>query len=341
MRGSSLCLLLVCAVTVGCSATPPPDLPTPTNTDGRTTEVPNGPVAVVDSIDVGGQLWAAAVDQDTGAVFTYDTTSESVVVVSDDRGEIGRIPNVDNAPGLTVFDGELYVPSGSCSEGAVDVYDTVELRKVDSIPTGIVPTTVAVDPQRNLRYVVNHGCPEAFDSSVTVVDESLTVTHDFPIDRAAGAAAVDPNTGLLYVTRYLSSEGGFLLVIDPAQSAVLTRVGTPGPFAGAVALDTDMSSIYVTDAGGSVTRLDLQNPDIQQPIAIGGSPVDIVIDTDTHTAYITDGGLSTVYVVDTRTNQLTTTLDVGARPTGLALDTAAHVVHVATEDGTIVVIGHE
>ncbi|EQD32996.1 hypothetical protein B1B_17678, partial [mine drainage metagenome] len=87
------------------------------------------------------------------------------------------------------------------------------------------------------------------------------------------------------------------------------------------------TELLVGDMGGSqVTPVNLQSssPTPGPPIQVGQDPVDIIVSSDGRTAYVANngqGGGSTVSIVNTQTNQVTGTIDIGTStaPGGLAL----------------------
>ena len=92
---------------------------------------------------------------------------------------------------------------------------------VATVPAGLSPYAVAVNPATNKIYVPNLG-----SDSVTVIDGATNNTATVQVGVRPVAAAVNPVTNKIYVVNYFSAT---VSVIDGATNNTTTVTVGPGP----------------------------------------------------------------------------------------------------------------
>jgi YVTN family beta-propeller protein len=98
-----------------------------------------------------------------------------------------------------VSNGETYV--ANLYTNNVSVVDDSTHAVVATVPVGIEPWVVAVDPVRNLVYVANHG-----SDNVTVINGSTNqVERTVGTGSEPSAIAIDDANGAVFVSNYGSS----------------------------------------------------------------------------------------------------------------------------------------
>lgn len=337
---TGLMLAIVLGAAVSCSS----QAADPGGTVPPKADIPTEPPRVVKTLSMAGNPWAVAVDSKKAKIYLADPNRDAITVM-DNNGQVkATITGVAN-PQTLVADpshNAVYVPNGTCSQGELAVVDTNDDQIRSFITVGVAPTAAAIDPTSGQMYVINHGCPDAFDSTLSIIDTGRRhVISEFPIGRSASLADIDPDTEKVYVSSYLRSEGSNLLVVDPAAQDVITRIPLPGSLgAGAVAVDSASQSVYITNAQGSVTVVDTTANKVRAEIPVGNYPMQIAADPDWKTIYVVNQADNSVSVIDTRSNRVTQTIDVGRRPSSIAVDLTTHRAYVTnSDDGTITVIG--
>lgn len=178
----------------------------------------------------------------------------------------------------------------------VSVVQTATNAIVATIPVGDSPTAVAVAPDGRHVYVAN-----AVSGSVSVIDtatNTVTATVSLPAGSAPLGIAVTPNDRTLYVT---DSGANDVSVIDTATNAVI--------------------AVIRTDAEGN---------------AVFNRPVGVAVTPDGRRVYVASSGRlldigDTVAVIDTATNTVTGTIEVGFGPTAVAVAPNGRHVYVAND----------
>jgi len=192
--------------------------------------------------------------------------------------------------------------------GALAVFASTNLTSaVKTIPVGYNPFALAVNSRTNTVYVLNYGPTASASTSVTVISGATnTVTTTISgLPAAASAIAVNPTTNRIYVTGGAGSTAaapGSLSVINGATNTV---------------------SI----------------------LGVGYNPEGVAVNTATNQVYVTNAGSSTggpsLTVINGRTNAVVTnpTTPSSAAPAGLAVDSSANRVYVASSLGLLVFNG--
>ena len=174
--------------------------------------------------------------------------------------------------------------------GTVSVIDAATRAVTATIPVGIYPAGVAVDPAARTVYVANAGA-----GTVSVIDEATsTVTATIPVGSQPDGVAVDPTTHTVYVANY---SDGTVSVIDAATRAVTATIPVGSQPYG-VAVDPAAGTVYVTNDGdGTVSVIDAATRAVTATIPVGSEPDGVAVDPATHTAYVTNEGDGTVSVI--------------------------------------------
>ena len=174
---------------------------------------------VVANIPVGEEPVGVAVDPTTHKVYVTNAQSGSVSVI-DESGDatsgtvVATIP-VPDRPGAVAVDPtthKVYVASAAIAFGADGTLSVIDESGdatsgtvVATIPVGVLPAAVAVDPTTHDVYVTN-----AENDSVSVIDEpgdagNGTVVATIPVGGWPDGVAVDPGTDNVYVANQTSN----------------------------------------------------------------------------------------------------------------------------------------
>jgi len=155
----------------------------------------------------------------------------------------GRFPDVP--AGYREF---AYVSNGSSN--TISILDLVYLRQDRTLPVGVQPSGLAVNPKRNEVYVVNAGTASS-NGSVSIIDTNANrVVATIPVHKLPYSIDVDAAGRRAYVA---NSGSNTVSVIDLDSRRELGVVGT-GEQPGLARISPDMRSLVVTNRGsGSVS----------------------------------------------------------------------------------------
>jgi YVTN family beta-propeller protein len=187
-------------------------------------------------------------------------------------------------------------------KGALSVIDTSTNQVTNTIPVGNNPQDVAVS-STGVIYVTIFATDE-----VAVVDSgSLTVVDRIPVGNQPRGVAFSPDGSRAYVAITGQPDPAGVAVIDVAAGDVVDMVESGlGPFGVAVAPN---GTVYVSNAIGR--QVSPGPPPVYQP---------------------------TVSVIATPANEVTTTIDVGTGPAGLAVSPDGSEVYVVNLNGNLVTV---
>jgi len=184
------------------------------------------------------------------------------------------------------------------------------------------PVTMALAPNGNLY---------AFGDTFTVVDIATnTITASLPIARpgAVPQVVVSPNGLLAYATAYLGNDTAGLAVVDTTQNTVLSTMALPQyTNADAVAISPDNTYGYIASgSNGSIYRFSTSAQPTSVAPVLTGSPLalpgalpnpgyaGLAFSQGGGTLYVSYAQNGNVYVVDTATNTIKSTINLGGSP---------------------------
>lgn len=245
---------------------------------------------------------------------------------------------------------------------------------VATVPTGVAPQGIAVDPVTNNVFVANQG-----GNSIAVLSGATSsALATVNVGSAPTAVAVNPATGMVYVAnsgstfvsvineKDLTATPGSInvgatqndLAVDAASNtivAISTASGTAVTIAGAnnavtgtatvgtspkaIAINPVTHTAYVANFGsGTVSVVDESNPTVAGTVTVGSGPLGIAVNPITNTIYVANSGGSTVSVVDGQTNSVVASPSVGTSPRSVAVNPATNTIYVANNGSATVSI---
>lgn len=292
-------------------------------TDGVVTYTPNAGYHGTDSFeyqvsDGNGGLTTATVDVIVKAADT---------IVFDDGAVPDRVFVTSDPSRIVVVTGdELRIVDPATG----DVVDTVEL--------GATPWSITMSPDRRYAYI---GTTQFGTDFVPVTKIDLETGGSTPIGgvRQPTAMAISPDGGTLFVTNY---QDGTVSVIDTDTGTY--RVINTGYQTDAIAVSEDGATLYVGSIINDVRVVDVATGtySVLPTGTFEGEAADQSITVVGDRAYVTDGLDDKLVVIDTSTNAIVASYDVGARPVSVTATADGAVILVANAgDGSVTVIDEE
>jgi YVTN family beta-propeller protein len=189
---------------------------------------------------------------------------------------------------------------------------TRTIRRV--LPGGSDPEQFDVSWSRGKLYVSNEDANQA-----TIVDlKSGAVERTIDVGREPEGVRLTPDGKHFYVTGETDHD---VTIIDAATGAVDGKVSV-GMRPRDVVFLSDGSRAYVSsELGGTVASIDTASRQVLGTITFAkeAKPMGLAISADDRLLYVATGRGKKVFVVDTKTNGITGSLEVGDRPWGIAL----------------------
>ncbi len=281
---------------------------TATKTVATTIPVGTHPSGVVFSPD-GGRVYV--LNSGDGTISVIDTATNTVTATIPVGGA-----GVDGPELLAITpDGKSVYAANEL--GSVFVVDTDTSSLVATVP---VPgaDAIFITPDGSHAYVQT-----VFTDGTSVIDTaSNTVIASIPSSSGFSTGIAGTPDGVnIYAT------GGFLVpsisVIATSSNTVVGSIPCAGGPQG-IAFTPDGSKAYVTnELTNAVDVLDANTNTVEPAtIAVGNDPVLVALTPDGAFAYVSNFGFgtgSTVSVIDTSTNTVVTTLNVGSAPEAIAI----------------------
>ena len=204
-----------------------------------------------------------------------------------------------------------------------------------TVPAGISPVAVGVNPVTNEVYVANSG-----DGTITAINGLTNSTTTITVGTTPSAVAVNPVTDLIYVLNNNNGGTGSVSVINGATNTVTGSAISVGSNPIAIALNPVTNKIYVANEGGnSITVIDANNGDATASVTVGTLPVALAVNAVTNEIYVANYSGNSVSVIQGSSNSVGSPIAVGLSPTAVAVNPVTNHIFVANYGaGSVTVI---
>lgn len=210
---------------------------------------------------------------------------------------------------------------------------------IATVPVGMSPTAVAVDPVAHRVYVANF-----YGDSVTVINSvtdstiaTITMPKGYAIGAVPNAVVVDPlaTPPKAYVANWQSHIVSIINGTTLSAIATITvpTAGAGNPRALAINPSSTPPKLYVANYGRSVVSvLNATNGSLIKEIAVGLQPraLGIFVSAPRTRIYVANRGSNTVSVIDGDTDTIVATLPTGVGPKSIAVDPNSGVAYVSS-----------
>lgn len=211
---------------------------------------------------------------------------------------------------------ESTLPPPDKSADGIGVFDVAQNKLVKIIPGGSDPENFDVSKDGKQLYISNEDT-----SSASIVDiASEKVIRNLKIGGEPEGVKVTPDGKHVFIT---SEEDGTIAVLDPSAGRIVSTFKV-GHRPRSVAFTLDGSHAYVNaENDGAVVLVDAKRFRMLKAIPIGKpgliKPMAVLMSADGSRLYTSTGRGHQVFTIDTATNTVLGSVDVGPRPWGIAL----------------------
>src|SRR5215467_11457572 len=211
---------------------------------------------------------------------------------------------------------ESTLPPPDKSADGIGVFDVEQKKVVRVIKGGSDPENFDISKDGTQLYISNED-----DSAVSVVDiASGTVVKSAKVGGQPEGVKLTPDGKLVYVT---SEETGTISVFDPVAGTIV-KTFPVGHRPRSVAFLPDGSKAYVNaENDGGIVLDDAVKQQMIKAIPLGKpgviKPMAVLLSPDAGKLYVSTGRGHQVFTLDTATNQIAGSVEVGPRPWGIAL----------------------
>ena len=311
--------------------------------------------SIVAQIPTGAFPESVAYASGSGEIFVGTGSQGTVEIISERTNHILASVPVGLYPRHLAFDSKEHVVLVPCltqvSNTMFVISDTTNTLVANVSIDGIVPTSVAVDPDRGLIFVGDAGSPPQFPAKVTVYnDTSFEVVKSLTVGGDPETILYDAGRGETFVGSTDGEGNGVVYVIEDATLSIVANVTVaPGPYPRitSLAYDPELGEILVADNKADVVHVisDVTNTVIAnvtglagpQALAYLGGGYVFVTGNGTFGSLPTTPGF--VSVISDAANSVVSTVAVGGSPDAAVYDPqvdAAYVVNFA--QGTLSVV---
>ncbi len=230
---------------------------------------------------------------------------------------------------------ESTLPPPDKSADGIGVVDVTQAKVVRVIKSGSDPEEFDLSRDGKLLFVSNE---DEGKVSITGIAEGNMVATVKVGDEPEGVTT-SPDGKFVYVT---SEDSGTVTVVDPVGHKEIKTIKV-GRRPRSVAFLPDGSRAYVTNENdGVVTLVDSVKHQVIRSIRLGEAgkvkPMKAIVSKDGATLYVSAGRGKNIYVIDTKTNLVSWSVEVGKRPWGLALSPDGKTLFAADGPSNEVVV---
>src|SRR5574341_1501040 len=204
----------------------------------------------------------------------------------------------------------------------IDVPRDIVINKI--FVRGGGPTSIAIAPDGSKVYLASSG-----RDRVSVIDVSVDrIIATINVGSKPSSMALTPEGSNLYVANFSSDTVSVINTLTNEVIATLNVGNAPLSIAIAVTSDGAKKAYVANFSRNTVSVIDISTNSVIPPdIAVGPGPSFIAITPDGTRAYVTNVGNNsetggTVSVIDTTTDTVVATVNVGSRPVDLAITPA-------------------
>ncbi len=214
-------------------------------------------------------------------------------------------------------------------DGTVSVIDTATNTVVATVPVGVSPIGVAVNPAGTFAYVAN-----TTSNNVSVIDTgSNTVVATVPAGSAPYGVAVNPAGTFAYVTNTDTNVNTVSVINTATNTLVATVPVGSGPTGVAV---TGAFAYVANTFSYTVSVINTSTNTVVATVPVGSDPKGVAINTTGTFAYVSNYLSNNVSVIDTSSNTVVQTIPVGSAPYGVAVNPAGTLVYVTNNNSNSV-----
>jgi YVTN family beta-propeller protein len=289
-------------------------------------------------------------------IYVVNNADNSVTVLDSSNYEvIARIDVGASPTGISYNPANKKAYVVNRGDNTVSVIDTVARTVSGTVGVDAYPWYVAADPTTH-KIDLNQwvkGLPVNFVYVTSPITNSLNIlitTFDGLLSLPGGAIKTDlpPGIGAFNVALDIDNQMAYvvnchnaiLAILDLKQKKMVAKVENlenTDSFVG-VAVDTDLNKIYaVSDKVNIMPVVDGKLRKIVSKVRVGETPYNVVVDSSAHKAYVANRGSNTISVVDTVSDTVEATVNVGTEPVAIALsDDKAYVTNCGSNNLSVI-----
>jgi YVTN family beta-propeller protein len=221
---------------------------------------------------------------------------------------------------------ESKLPPPDKTADGIGVFDVQKNKLLRLIQSGSDPENF--DLSRNGRHIFVSNEDDSKASLIDVV--SGKVTKAFAVGEEPEGVKIAPNGKFVYIT---SEDTGTISVIDIAAGKII-KTFKVGRRPRSVAFMPNGARAYVNaENDGTVIVVDCTKHEAIQTISLGErgviKPMAVLLSRDASKLYVSTGRGHKVFVIDTATNRVSGSFEVGERPWGIALSPDGKTLYTA------------
>ncbi|MBS7530174.1 beta-propeller fold lactonase family protein [Hazenella sp. IB182353] len=222
----------------------------------------------------------------------------------------------------------------------VSVIDTKTSAIIANIDVGSSPRSLTITPDDKYVYVVISQAPNVGDTVFVIDIKKNVVIATVVVGHTPTNILADPSGCYVYVigttSDPLPNTLPLLSVIDTKVHQVVSTIQLSTTTNNLLAITSNGQYIYVANGDGVITCIDAKKHDVSASIMInvmspGIAFSAIAVTPNNKQVYVASRSNNSVIVMDTKTNTVTRSIDIGETPSSMAITPDGRYVYVGTE----------
>jgi YVTN family beta-propeller protein len=221
---------------------------------------------------------------------------------------------------------ESKLPPPDKTADGIGVFDVGQNKLVKIIESGSDPENFDLSKDGSQIFVSNED-----DSKASLVDVTAgKVTKNFPMGEEPEGVRVTPDGRLVYIT---SEDTGTISILDIAAGKIIKTLKVGRRPRNVVFVPDGLRAYINAENDGTVVVVDTEKLESVQTIRLGEQgvikPMGLLLSPDAKALYVSTGRGHKIFVIDTSTNTVSTSFEVGERPWGMALSPDGKTLYTA------------
>lgn len=220
---------------------------------------------------------------------------------------------------------ESKLPPPDHSADGIGVFDVESNKLLRVIPGGSDPEEFDLSKDGKLMYISNEDVAAA-----SIVDiAAAKVIHQLPVGEEPEGVTTSPDGKFVYVT---SENDGAVFVIDTTEAKVIKNFKVGLRHRDVVFLPNGSKAYVTRENDGKVSVIDSVRHVPTGEIKLGGEeikPMAVTLAPDATKVYVSTGRGRKIFVIDTVTDRVLSSFEVGQRPWGIGVSPDGKLLYTA------------
>jgi YVTN family beta-propeller protein len=269
-----------------------------------------------------GTFMASVTEVSTGSASTFEVfTGQTAILNGGPQATAYQQVSFGITPMAFVAD------SGTSAVSPIDLSTDTAGTNI-SMPSGSVPTAIAMSPNNMDVWVVNQTSNDL--TEINALNQSVINNVSLGSVSSPDSLAITPDGNTIYIGVQNPDE---VLVYNVSNNSFSTPIVVSAPVS-YLALDPVLNELFILlSSTSTIDVYNLISNTVTSNLTTGKTPVEIKFSPDFNYAVVTNSGDNTIQIIDPAKTSIGSAITVGTQPNGVSLsDTDAYVDNLGSSN---------